>query len=257
MTDQKARTRRLMEPFSSPGVAVASAIALALSVALFNLFPGIDIAASRMFFTDMDCPAGLAAGTVCGRFAMAEVPLLAWTRGVLHVLPIAAAAAIGAALAWRLATARRLRDGRDVVAAALITALALGAGVIVNLVLKEISGRPRPRDSVPFGGDLPFVPAGRFTDYCLTNCSFVSGESAAAFWLMGLACLLPQARRKAGLIALGAIATLGALLRVIFGAHYLSDAVAGALISIIVLSIVANLFERLAASRETGGASGR
>ena len=139
----------------------------------------------------------------------------------------------------------------------LVTALALGPGVVVNLFLKEVSGRPRPRDTVLFGGDLPFVPAGTFSDHCLSNCSFVSGEAAASFWLVGLACLLPPAVRPGGTLVLCAVAAVGASMRVMFGAHYLSDALLGGIISLLFISIVAIALRGTAKAWEIGNAGGR
>ena len=56
--------------------------------------------------------------------------------------------------------------------------------LLVNGLLKAYSGRPRPVDATLFGGDLGFVPAGDFSGACMANCSFVSGEAAAAGWLL-------------------------------------------------------------------------
>ena len=76
--------------------------------------------------------------------------------------------------------------------------------ILVNLLLKSYSGRPRPHQTDLFGGDLPFMPAGSFSGQCENNCSFISGEAAGAGWLICLIPLLPPRLRLAlapGIIA--------------------------------------------------------
>ncbi|MCK7612298.1 phosphatase PAP2 family protein [Roseibium sediminicola] len=105
----------------------------------------------------------------------------------------------------------------------LLSTLILGPGVLVNLVLKNNWGRPRPRSVEEFGGDLPFQPVWKITDHCDSNCSFVSGEASAAMWLLATVFLLPASWRRA---ALGFLVPLGLILsvnRVAFGGHFLSD----------------------------------
>jgi lipid A 4'-phosphatase len=74
---------------------------------------------------------------------------------------------------------RMLMSGRAVVF--LIATLALGPGLLVNVALKDNWGRPRPGHLKQFGGDQDFVPWWDPTGQCEKNCSFVSGESSAAF----------------------------------------------------------------------------
>ena len=125
-----------------------------------------------------------------------------------------------------------------------IAALLVGPGLVVNVVLKEYWGRPRPASTDLFGGTLPFVPAGEWSNACPGNCSFVSGEASSIFWLICLIPLWPQRQRgKAGL-AVCAIALLAAGLRVAFGGHYFSDVVLGGLSTLIVFAALATLAER-------------
>ena len=98
-------------------------------------------------------------------------------------------------------------------------------GVLINLVLKEHWGRPRPFQTDLFGGQWPFVPVGEVSSYCQTNCSFASGEAAGGFWLACLATLLPRRWRMAGTLLALAIAILTSTLRIAFGMHFLSDVV--------------------------------
>ena len=130
-----------------------------------------------------------------------------------------------------------------------LAALAVGPGIIVNVILKDHWGRPRPYSTDLFGGRLPFVPAGQISTYCHSNCSFVSGEASGIFWLLCLVPLLPPALRLRMSLVLAAIAIFTSGLRVAFGGHYLSDVVLGGLLTLIVFACLAVLSEYLTARR--------
>lgn len=105
----------------------------------------------------------------------------------------------------------------------MIAVLIVGPGVVANLIFKDNMGRARPRDVIEFGGAKAFTPPLMPSSECPRNCSFVSGEASAMFApFFALAFLLPQFRL--GLIAAGI--TTGLLvgtLRIVQGAHFLSD----------------------------------
>jgi len=105
----------------------------------------------------------------------------------------------------------------------LVSTLILGPGVLVNLILKDNWGRPRPRSVEEFGGDLPFQPVWKITDHCDRNCSFVSGEASAAMWLLAIVFLLPASWRKTALAFLVPLGLILSVNRVAFGGHFLSD----------------------------------
>jgi len=107
----------------------------------------------------------------------------------------------------------------------LVLLLALGPGLIVNSVLKEYWGRPRPRQVVQFGGDQEFrhpwqmgIPhKGR---------SFPSGHASAAFSLGAPFFLLRRRNPRAAVCWLLAGLFFGALMsaaRITQGGHFLSD----------------------------------
>lgn len=105
----------------------------------------------------------------------------------------------------------------------LVTTLILGPGVLVNAILKDNWGRPRPRMVEEFGGDLPFQPVWKMTDYCDRNCSFVSGEASASIWLVSVAFLVPASWRKAVLAFVLPLCLILSVNRVAFGGHFFSD----------------------------------
>ena len=89
----------------------------------------------------------------------------------------------------------------------LVVTLALGPGVITNLVLKDHWHRPRPIDVTEFGGSFRFTPWWDPRGPCADNCSFVSGEPSGAFWTLSAAALAPLQYRP---LAYGAALAFGA-----------------------------------------------
>ncbi|NVK34691.1 MAG: phosphatase PAP2 family protein [Rhodobacteraceae bacterium] len=105
----------------------------------------------------------------------------------------------------------------------LLSTLVLGPGILVNAILKNNWGRPRPVMVDLFGGDMPYQPVWLPTNWCDTNCSFVSGEASAAMWLLALVFVAPKAWRWALACFLIPLGLLLSLNRVAFGGHFLSD----------------------------------
>ena len=236
--------RPLLWPFSDWRVAFGLVVATALMLVVFNRFAWIDIAVADLFFVEAPCAEG-AATERCGTFPAASSTVLNSIRDVLHVLPPALAAvllvyAIAAGFSKDRARVVHARGAATAVASLVICALGL-----VNFVLKEYSGRPRPQFTDLFGGQHPFVEAGRFADYCAANCSFVSGEASAAFWLLCLVPLAPRRLRAFAEIAALLVASTAAGLRMAFGAHYLSDVTIAAMLSLSVFALLATLGARL------------
>ena len=233
-----SRPGHYLAPFSTPAVAIGLAVVTLILLVLFNRLPQIDVSVAGWFFTEHPCPDN-DAREVCGSFRAMGHPTLAMLREILHYLPVAIAIAL---LVVAIPLARSARAAYHLFVRGAITAVAamlISPLLIVNGFLKEFSGRPRPVDTDLFGGQWPFVEAGRFTDHCTSNCSFVSGEASTGFWLLCLVPLFPaQFRLLAGAVALSlAVATSG--LRIAFGGHYLSDVVLGAAITLTVFSALA------------------
>jgi len=177
----------------------------------FLAFPGTDFRASGLFYFES------------GGFAAQNEPFL---RDVRHLGPflvrVTAVVCAGVLLLKLLVPGRPpLLPLRQPVF--LLTTLILGPGLLVNTILKDNWGRPRPRNVEEFGGDLPYQPVWKMTDHCDSNCSFVSGEASAGMWLVSVAFLLPRSWRKAALAFLLPLCVILSVNRVAFGGHFLSD----------------------------------
>ncbi|MDD7909437.1 MULTISPECIES: phosphatase PAP2 family protein [Pseudovibrio] len=183
-----------------------------ISVSLFFLaFPAVDIWASQMFYSSD------------GYFPAAKSPLLQDIRYMKHYL---VSWVVGLSLAvllikLLLPKLRALVDLRAPLF--LISTLIIGPGLVVNALLKNNIGRPRPRHVESFGGSNPFVGVWQSSDYCQTNCSFVSGEASSSIWLVALVFIVPKKWKLP--VAIGTIgpALVFSINRVAFGGHFLSD----------------------------------
>lgn len=219
---------------------IFAATLLTAWIALYLVFAGepqIDIAFAGIWFSQPLCDASIGAAS-CRGFALANNAMLAFIRNVLHDAPIYIGVAV---LIWLIADWRagfRWKHAGIKVKSILVIALILWPGLIVNGLLKAQWGRPRPWMTDLFGGTMPFVEAGRISDYCASNCSFVSGEASSAGWLLGLALLWPPQNQRLAYAVLAAIGAFMAVLRTGFGAHYLSDVTLGYLGALVTLSLL-------------------
>ena len=183
-----------------------------VAVAIFLAFPRLDIAVSRLTLR------------ADGHF------LLYYERNsyLLHlalqyVVPLAIAVFLIAAIAWRLG--RPIWGITAWQALYVILAFAIGPGLLVNVVLKDNSHRPRPANVQEFGGTDAYAPPFDFSGACDTNCSFVAGDPAMGFGFLAVALLLPPARRNRGALTAIVLGAAIGLMRILWGAHFFSDVV--------------------------------
>lgn len=227
--------------WASPSAILALSVLWIVLLILFRLFDQWDFGFSGLFFDPGRCAATARAdGHGCSGFTLANWPVLSGIREFLHPFPVQLGIIVLVMLIVELAMGKRWTDAGIRIKSVLIGTLILGPGLIVNGILKVFWGRPRPWMTEEYGGWLPFVDAGTISSYCDTgNCSFVSGEAASAGWLMCLALLFAVHGYKSLARLFGVVAVAMAGLRVAFGAHYLSDAVLGFLLTVIVFAVLA------------------
>jgi lipid A 4'-phosphatase len=109
----------------------------------------------------------------------------------------------------------------------LVLLLALGPGLVVNVLAKGFGGRPRPDQILQFGGLLefrhPFEPG-----FAHKGFSFLCGHCSMGFMFMGLFFLLRGWRRWACLVGGFLFGLLQGVGRIVQGSHFASDALLGA-----------------------------
>lgn len=180
------------------------------------LFPGIDIAVSALFFD-----------AATRSFPFRVHPLGEFARKTLPVFLFAAAGLIGLAGAASAFVKRPVAGIRPPMALLVVGSLALGPGLVVNLILKDNWGRARPSTIAEFNAghqpDRRFTPALALSDQCPDNCSFPSGHAALGFWTVSLALLAPPGRRRPALAAALAFGAAMGLVRIAQGGHFISD----------------------------------
>lgn len=192
---------------------------------LFYFFPQIDINFSNLFFTGNR------------EFIMSNHPLGVFYSKIIMKMLVFICIALGVAyLAGEFMKKPVLGlTRRRVIFIAL--SISLTAGLVTNAVLKNNWGRARPRDVVQFGGDLKFSPACAISDQCHKNCSFVSGDTSFAFSFF---CLVLLVRRRKLLIGSGffLFASSVGLMRVLRGAHFLSDVVLAGFYTVFIILLL-------------------
>jgi lipid A 4'-phosphatase len=126
----------------------------------------------------------------------------------------------------------------------LIATLALGPGILTNVLLKDHWGRPRPIDVLQFGGDYHFEPWWDPRGDCPDNCSFIAGEPSGAFWTLAPAALAPPPLEP---LAYGTALAFGiglGALRIAAGAHFFSDVVFAGVLTYLLVWLVHGLIYR-------------
>lgn len=210
-------------------------LALALMVPL-TLFPQIDLTVSSWFF---DPAYGNNGGFPARIAAFPE-----WIRRDMPTWLFAVPVAI--TVLWLAGEVRRrpLLGISRRVALYVLLSLAVGPGLVVNVVLKDNWGRPRPSTIQEFGGANVYVPPMLPSRQCDENCSFASGHGALGFWPVALALLARGRWRRPALAAALVFGAVVGGVRIAQGGHFLSDVVASAIITI---GISAALYEKIVA----------
>lgn len=128
----------------------------------------------------------------------------------------------------------------------ILLTVAIGAGLVANVMFKDQWGRARPDQVVQFGGTKQFTAPLTRTDQCQDNCSFVSGEAASIFAIgFAIALIGEVSRRRRLIIATIAAGSFAGLLRIGSGGHFFSDVFfAGVFMALVARGVYWLLFER-------------
>ncbi len=212
-----------------------------LALFFFRLMPGLDLFVSKLALTVQPCPKN-ATVSVCGTFALQFDGLLSALREISLQIPNVVGIGISVYLVYQILLnpntgAEAIRKINLVIWSVLLATI-----VLVNLILKELWGRPRPYQVDGLGGENPFVLPGTISNYCESNCSFVSGEASSAAWLFTLLVFLPRRWRVVVAVFLTAYMVFFSGLRIAFGRHFLSDVVISVLVTFCVIAALNLLF---------------
>jgi lipid A 4'-phosphatase len=217
-------------PRPKAGPIVLALLAILAISAIFLAFPEVDLWASGAFYTPGH------------GFSLAINRTLVAFRNSADVLVALAVIVLVASVPAKLARPERPSPIAPDKVLFLLWSLVLGPGLLVNLILKDHWGRPRPSMVSAFGGGSPYVPVWEISDFCSRNCSFVAGEPSSAAWLVGVALILPgRWRLPAGIVA-AVYALLIGLNRIAFGGHFLSDVLLSYGLTFLVMALLYRLF---------------
>ncbi len=203
------------------------------------IFPGIDLFVSRQFFLSDVADRS-------ANFVLASVPAAIFGHEVVMRTFQTLAVVLVLGLLYCSVRLRRLFDLGAMQWLFLALALAIGPGLVANVLFKETWDRARPFQIEEFGGPLEFTPPLVLSNQCHHNCSFVSGDAAAGFFLHSFAYVAQRRRRMIFYGGLG-VGLLVGLMRIAQGAHFLSDVLyAGAFMVATTAAVHALLYGRAA-----------
>jgi lipid A 4'-phosphatase len=187
-------------------------LATAAVIVLFRVVPEIDLWFQRFFWTAAD-----------GFFFKDSAFATFFYKGIRWATPVVAGVLAVIVLHGLLGSSPRTKRWLKPSLVTLAT-IAIGAGLIVNVMLKDQWGRARPSQIVEFGGVMQFTPPFAMAEQCVRNCSFVAGHPSMVFAFFGLA-LFATRRRGLALAAVTVGGVLAGLGRIMQGGHFLSDVI--------------------------------
>jgi len=184
----------------------------AAAALLFRIFPEIDLWFQRFFWDETKSFFLKDSG-----FAVFFYKGIRWATPV-----VAGAAAVIVLHGFAGSSVRTMRWRKP--ALVLLACIALGSGLMVNVMFKDQWGRARPSQITQFNGVMQFTPPFAIADQCDKNCSFVAGHPSLVFAFFGLAFFAPR-RRSLAIGGVAAVGALAGLARIMQGGHFLSDVI--------------------------------
>ena len=142
---------------------------------LFLFFPSLDIYFSNLFFSENQF--------ISEKYKIIKV-LRVYLKNLMIFIPVLSLIILFVNFINKRQNIKKLINQRTKFALiGLVVGPILGCGIIANLYFKDTWGRARPVHIEEFGGDKIFTPAFLKSDQCEKNCSWISGETSAAFSL--------------------------------------------------------------------------
>lgn len=216
--------RRAEAPTITDGDLTVIGMVIVWTSFVFVVFPQLDLAVARLF----------AHGHV---FRLAENPFLRAVRDVSRMSQPYLLGTMAVIVILHVFLPRRFRFCLPHKPLFVLLSFAAGPLLVVQ-TLKITIGRVRPRDLIEFGGFADFTPVWQFSGACTRNCSFPSGEAAAAAAALSLLVFVPTGRRWLAAVILTPCMLFVAFNRVLFGAHFLSDVMLGWLLTLFAMAML-------------------
>lgn len=207
---------------------------------VFRSNPRLDLNALSFFYDSAYCQNATKKASCIG-FPLSDNTALNLLRDILHIAPNLIGAILIVFLVIQYRNGKSWKNERFRNPAIVLASLLIGPLLTVNIIFKEAFGRVRPRSIEEFGGTMDFTLPGDIAGQCLSNCSFVSGEASIGGWFLVCGLLFPPQYRSSAYAGLFILGSFMALLRLAFGAHFLSDVILGYLVPIIVCAILATI----------------
>jgi lipid A 4'-phosphatase len=214
------------------GLLIALSVAAVVGL-VFGLYPDLDLRLASLFFNPES-----------KRFLQFHHPWMMDVRDATMWLVTAMVLVPVGAFALKALWPRRplLVPARAILFLSLT--MALGPGLVVNAGLKENWNRSRPVDVPQLAGSEKFTPWWDVRGGCEKNCSFVSGDSAGAFWTLAPAALAPPQWRPVAYAGALAFGSFVGLLRMAFGGHFFTDVIFSGVFVFLVIWLVHGLIYR-------------
>ena len=142
---------------------------------LFLFYPGLDIYFSSLFFDGNQF--------ISEKYSIIKI-LRVYLKNLMIIISVTSLLILLINFINKKQNMRRLINQRTKFSLiGLVVGPILGCGIIANLYFKDTWGRARPVHVEEFGGNKIFTPAFLKSDQCEKNCSWISGETSAAFSL--------------------------------------------------------------------------
>ena len=143
---------------------------------VFLFFPSLDIYLSNLFFFENQF--------ISEKYTMIKV-FRTYLKNIMIFIPVLSLIILFINFTNKRQNVRKLINQRTKFALiGLVVGPILGCGIIANMYFKDTWGRARPVHIEEFGGGKIFTPAFLKSDQCEKNCSWISGETSAAFSLI-------------------------------------------------------------------------
>lgn len=202
------------------------ATALLIVAAVAGALPAVDLAISDLFYRD-------------GAWFLKRG--LFWRCLVQYGCIPPLVMVVGASLLWGAShLLRRWRSWRRPCLVMALTVL-LGPGLLVNVLIKQNWGRPRPLHVQTFGGHQPYRAWWQPSEHLTTDRGFASGHAATAFSLLAAALVIPskwRGWRRTAIVAAAIFGALVSLSRVVQGGHFFSDVAISAALTYWIVAIL-------------------